>query len=262
MSIAVPLEGFGGGSSPLNFKVVGGTSAPASPKENTIWVNTDVPITSWIFSATEPEAPAEDMIWFTTGTASNAEFNALKKNGLMVYPVSARQYIGGAWVTKDAQIYKDGQWKNFMVYLYNNGIEYTNVAKFVASSDGGTFTVNSTDITVKQQQAYAANGKWAYTDINMDLSLFSTLVMMLSGQTPYGGKCGFGVATAKPSGTSPTTSAFTSVKTKTEQETFNGTYVCDISSVNSGYIFFGGAKSETGNPSGGGSISMHECYLF
>lgn len=54
MSITVPLEGFGGGSNPLNFKVVGGASAPASPKENTIWVNTDLTITGWVFSDDNP----------------------------------------------------------------------------------------------------------------------------------------------------------------------------------------------------------------
>lgn len=45
----------GGGVNPLNFKVVGGTSAPSNPKENTIWVNCSLNITSWDFSATEPQ---------------------------------------------------------------------------------------------------------------------------------------------------------------------------------------------------------------
>lgn len=392
-----------GGSNPLNFKVVGGTSAPSNPRENTIWLNTDTEITSWDFSATQPyrrsrnknlltypyyhttrtdkgitftdngdgsvtadgtatslarfrhshtgaingticlqpgtytlsgcpsggsvdkyelelwddknnveivachgdpvtftitettyvresllvvsgvtvssiifrpqlekgsaatsfvKGDATGQVWFTTGTASNAEFNALKKNGLMVYPVSARQYIGGACVTKDAQIYKAGQWKNFMVYLYDNGIEYTNVAKFVASSDGGAVEFNDSNITVRPQNITTANGKWAYTDKNMDLSQLNTLVMMLSGATSYGGKCGFGVAPITPSGTDPAASAFTSIRTKTEQENINGTYFCDISSVNSGYVFFGGAKTLTNHASGGGAISMHACYLF
>lgn len=40
----------------LNFKVVGGTSAPSNPTENTIWVNTDIPISSYYFSANMPFA--------------------------------------------------------------------------------------------------------------------------------------------------------------------------------------------------------------
>ena len=47
-------EMIGGGGASLNFKVVGGTSTPSSPKENTIWVNTDAEISSWAFSAEEP----------------------------------------------------------------------------------------------------------------------------------------------------------------------------------------------------------------
>ena len=37
-----------------NFTVVGGTSAPSSPAENTIWVNTSTTISNWDFSATQP----------------------------------------------------------------------------------------------------------------------------------------------------------------------------------------------------------------
>lgn len=49
------LYGNGGGTS-LNFKIVGGTTEPSNPTENMIWVNTDTPITNWIFSADNPFA--------------------------------------------------------------------------------------------------------------------------------------------------------------------------------------------------------------
>lgn len=35
----------------LNFKIVNGTTKPVNPKENTIWVNTDIEIPNWMFSA-------------------------------------------------------------------------------------------------------------------------------------------------------------------------------------------------------------------
>lgn len=38
----------------LNFNVVGGTTQPTNPIENTIWVNTDMDITKWYFSNDEP----------------------------------------------------------------------------------------------------------------------------------------------------------------------------------------------------------------
>ena len=39
----------GGGFVGLNFEIVGGTTQPSNPKENTIWVNTDQEITNWLF---------------------------------------------------------------------------------------------------------------------------------------------------------------------------------------------------------------------
>lgn len=38
----------------LGFEVVGGTSAPSNPKENTIWVYTDTEITGWQFASDDP----------------------------------------------------------------------------------------------------------------------------------------------------------------------------------------------------------------
>ena len=120
---SVALEGFGGGGgASLNFKVVGNPQ-PERAKENTIWVNTDVEITSWIFIATEPTDPTDGMVWFPVGTSSTVEFNALKKNGIQVYPLFAKQYVDGAWVDKTAKSYQDGMWVEWMseLYLYDMG---------------------------------------------------------------------------------------------------------------------------------------------
>lgn len=112
----------GGGGTALNFRVVGGTTAPSNPKENMIWVNTSTPITDWVFSATQPTS-ASGRVWIFTGTSSSVEFNALKKNGIQVYPISAKQYIGGAWVDKTAKVYQDGQWNELVnkFYLFKAG---------------------------------------------------------------------------------------------------------------------------------------------
>ena len=114
----------GGGGAPLNFKVVGGTSAPSNPKENTIWVNTNTAIASWFFSATEPENPSIGSVWFTTEKKSSAPFNVLKKNNITVYPVSAKQYLNSAWVDKEAKIYQNSAWVDVKVpgfYIFKSG---------------------------------------------------------------------------------------------------------------------------------------------
>lgn len=110
----------GGSGGGLNFKVVGNPQ-PSNPKENTIWLNTDVDITGWVFSATEPENLEEGMVWIYTGTSSSVEFNALKKNGITVYPLSAKQYVSGAWADKTAKSYQGGKWVDWFYYLMKDG---------------------------------------------------------------------------------------------------------------------------------------------
>lgn len=113
----------GGGGAALNFTVVGGTEQPARAKENTIWVNTEAEITSWVFSATEPTEPNEGMVWIKTSGVSSIWFNALKKNEIQVYPVGTLQYTGGAWVDKVPKIYQNGTWNELILWLYNYGDE-------------------------------------------------------------------------------------------------------------------------------------------
>lgn len=43
-----------GGGGGLNFRVIGGTSLPANPKTNDIWVNTSVEIPEWTFTTDNP----------------------------------------------------------------------------------------------------------------------------------------------------------------------------------------------------------------
>ena len=209
----------GGAGGGLNFKVVGGTSTPASTKENTIWVNTDTAIPSWHFGVDEPNfynlktrtegdahtimAPrkvsagdilnfkipkkvlvtreaicircpetgksyyvrngngtaagswsagttvgvllsdtsmpvgsygsgsgtalirawekcyhTEGTLWIQSGASSPVAFNALKKNGITVYPISAKQYVSGAWVDKTAKSYQGGAWVDWITSVY------------------------------------------------------------------------------------------------------------------------------------------------
>ena len=118
----------GAGGTSLNFKVVGNPQ-PADPKENTVWVDTDAKITSWAFQTEQPENVSEGSVWLNIDIASTRNFNALKKNAVQVYPVSAKQYISGEWVNKTAKIYKDGTWLDFSDgYLYKRGTWYNGTA--------------------------------------------------------------------------------------------------------------------------------------
>lgn len=114
---------YGNGGTHLNFKVVGGTTEPTNPKENVIWVNTNQKITAWAFAADEPVNPVDGMVWFIIGTPSIAEFNALKKNCIQVYPISAKQYSGENWNVVDIYVCKSNKWVSSETYLYYNGNE-------------------------------------------------------------------------------------------------------------------------------------------
>ena len=127
----------------LNFSVVGGTTQPTNPIENMIWVNTDVEITSWIFSVSEPSVKEEGMVWFSTSTDSNVEFNVLENNSIQVYPIAAKQYINGVWVTKTAKSYQNGQWQGWMAgAIFVEGKDY--VGGFNVDERYGTVSIGST----------------------------------------------------------------------------------------------------------------------
>lgn len=172
MSITVPLYGFGGGGggASLNFKVVGNPQ-PASPSENTIWIDTDTPITSWIFSATEPETPSEGMIWISTGTASTVALNALKKNGVMVYPMTAKQYISSAWIDKAAKSHQNGAWIEWITYFYKDGNTFDDITGGYAYGSKTTFEADSIKIYIDTQNQES----FACTNNKVDLSGISTL---------------------------------------------------------------------------------------
>lgn len=142
----------------LNFKVVGGETEPVDPAENTILVNTPEEITSWIFSAEEPEGPEPGAVWFTVGLQSPVEFNALKENNIQVYPLYAKQYVDGAWVDKTAKIYQNGKWfavlpKGVLFYngqenefltggiIFINGSSYPTMGTGSKGNDAITLTV-------------------------------------------------------------------------------------------------------------------------
>lgn len=110
----------GGRGAALNFKVVPGLTQPGTAVENTIWVKTEK-IGAWYFSATQPEGLQEWDVWFQTGTESATEFNALKKNALQVYPLSTKQMVGGVLADIDAMSYQNGEWVDWIKYLFNYG---------------------------------------------------------------------------------------------------------------------------------------------
>lgn len=139
-----------GGGAALNFKIVGGTAAPASPKENTIWVNTATDITSYIFSASSPTEPVEGMVWIQIDKKSNISFSITKKNPIIVYPVAAQQYVSGEWLNVTVQVYQNGAWSSLWdgVTLYDSGNAYEYITGGYEAVGTATLTLDSTYMSV------------------------------------------------------------------------------------------------------------------
>lgn len=143
----------GGGSNPLNFKVVGGTTEPSNPAENTIWVNTSTGVSKYYFSPNQPVNMASGDVWFVNGTSSPCGFNAIKKHELLVFPLSAKQMVNSSLKDVTAKTYKAGKWCEWVTLVIQNGADNSEIT-------GGWKTVG-----LAQNENYA---KYAPTATNHD----------------------------------------------------------------------------------------------
>ena len=117
------------GGAGLNFRIVGGTVQPASPKENTIWINTDLEITGWTFGTEAPDNMPAGGVWIKTGVSGNVCLNAVKKKGIWLYPSVARQWDGAQFVKKEMLTYIGGQWVSAFPALIENGVARATVER-------------------------------------------------------------------------------------------------------------------------------------
>lgn len=131
----------------LNFEVVGNPK-PQNPKENTIWLNTDVAIPSWTFDAVEPGSGADGSAFIKIGKEGNYAFNALKENRLVVYPLYAEQYVSDAWGIVEAQIFKNNKWNALSaeVVLFDGVLNTATFGDYVAQDGVKNFTISNGDI--------------------------------------------------------------------------------------------------------------------
>lgn len=144
------------GGEELNFEIIGGTTEPSNPIENTIWINTSTAIDSYVFSYTEPTNPKEGMVWIATGTNSENEFNALKVNNITIYPSTVKQYENGAWVDKPTKNYKN-RWIDFNMlpsFIYEGEYEIVDDLDNPITSSAGNWKIR-----------FLTSGKLKFTDL-------------------------------------------------------------------------------------------------
>ena len=185
----------GGGGANLNFQVVGGTTEPTNPKENTIWINTSEEIQKFVFSPATPIDTVEGLAWIKTGTSGEIVVNALKQDAIMLYLNACKQYRVDNYVGRIASIYQNGEWKQFSTdwdkYYFKNGDQCTDITGGW-TSDGYTYgsyamragTIGD-KITISTTEAVSASvvGTVNAVDITDISKLYVTVDSLTSGYT-------------------------------------------------------------------------------
>ena len=114
MSDAYIVRRGGGGTGGLNFKIVGGTTRPGNPKENTIWVNTDIKIGKWTVSPTRPTSAIHGDVWVQSKNTGEL-VDVLEKNSLIIGIVGIEQYVTDAWSIVPGGFFANNAWTEFTI---------------------------------------------------------------------------------------------------------------------------------------------------
>jgi hypothetical protein len=176
--------GSGGGSA---FMIVGGTTRPAKAAQNTIWLNTVVEITSYVLSASEPKNLVNGMAWVTIGDSGSIKIaSPVGGNWITVYPLSAKQYISGAWEDVEVKSYQNGEWVDWWAgELYDSGNEFETVTggwvalalKQTSSGNASKPTITrNADSLVMDNSSTNYSGGIVYTAKKIDIKGRSNLV--------------------------------------------------------------------------------------
>lgn len=230
-----------GGASGYGFRVTGGMSPPASPKQGDIWIETDTPVTYITITAERVTNPGwagrAGQVYIMTGTswidALYADFDRRSHYELFLYPAICVQYVNGAWVRKNAYVFNyKGTWAQFSSEwdgtLFYNGEQYTGVTGgWVGNGIASTSVGPSLSLIVANSSPYLT------TQNAVDLSGYSQLHIIAdknAGQYSY-----FGISRNVPSNAHPDYIA--------SAVFIGGENVLDISAISSGHISIGATAS-------------------
>jgi hypothetical protein len=212
-------------------------------------VNTETEVTGWIFGAEEPTSPVSGMVWLFVMIHGPVKFNALKEHGIMVYPVSAKQYVSGAWEDKPIMIYQDGAWGDFTFYIFKSGsgkkvdlTPYKEESNCIVTIGTDTLELSWTG------EAYCVG---VFTTNKIDLTDYSYLKMEYTSATvgsDASWKTAFGVSNGNYAGATTAKALDVARKTVTKSTSLR-TDTLDISSLSGSYYIgvYGSGKATISN---------------
>ena len=189
-----------GGKDRLRYRVYGGTTPPASPREYDFYIKTTTPITAFELNSWTNAQPTwfvgNGHVYIVSEVWNTDSINLVKDgNGISLpfLPKLCWQQINGQWYQMEAYFYRGG-WVKFSDYkdtppwsgtLFYNGDQYTDITGGWTGADSYSpnlrATLYSGTITISTASA-------------VDLSGFSTLKFMGSGNGAnsggtYSAKC-------------------------------------------------------------------------
>lgn len=189
-----------GGKDRLRYRVYGGTTPPASPREYDFYIKTTTPITAFELNSWTNAQPTwfvgNGHVYIVSEVWNTDSINLVKDgNGISLpfLPKWCWQQINGQWYQMEAYFYRGG-WVKFSDYkdtppwsgtLFYNGDQYTDITGGWTGADSYSpnlrATLYSGTITISTASA-------------VDLSGFSTLKFMGSGNgansgVSYSAKC-------------------------------------------------------------------------
>ena len=189
-----------GGKDRLRYRVYGGTTPPASPREYDFYIKTTTPITAFELNSWTNAQPTwfvgNGHVYIVSEVWNTDSINLVKDGNGISLPFRPKwcwQQINGQWYQMEAYFYRGG-WVKFSDYkdtppwsgtLFYNGDQYTDITGGWTGADSYSpnlrATLYSGTITISTASA-------------VDLSGFSTLKFMGSGNGAnsggtYSAKC-------------------------------------------------------------------------
>lgn len=143
----------------LELTVVGGTTQPSSPKNNTLWVNTDVAIGAVSLGPAAPDSPVLGDVWVNTGVRYGTDSTvavgpktlAVCENPFLeINVMNFMQYDGLAWAWCDGGVYANGAWSGMALYIYYYGTLNELYPLSNGRSDGDQYTLNNATINYSE----------------------------------------------------------------------------------------------------------------
>lgn len=146
-----------GGKDRLKYRVFGGTTPPASPREYDFYVKTTTPITQFELNywtnATPTWKVIDGHVYIVSKPWTDNQIN-LSKDPIISLPFEPQycfQQINGTWYQMEAYVYKSGRWVQFSTYqyippwggtLFYNGDQYTDYTGGWVGSGGIQWSSN------------------------------------------------------------------------------------------------------------------------